>query len=358
MIHPTIEQDYKEITEHLGDSMDRLKGTTILLTGSTGMIGSYFLEFLCYLNQTRFCEPVHIICPVRSPILHTNKRLGYLSKNVNIQWVEADLAKPFDMSCLPDSNYIIHAASPASPRQYLSSPISTVDVNVSATRSFLENSVKNKSLRVFLYVSSGEIYGSPGKKDVPTPETYIGLTNHLAERSCYVESKRFSETLSLIFYRQHRIPVKIVRPVHLYGPGIRLDDGRVWADFLNRALNRKDIVILSDGLARRGFCYIRDATIQMFAVLLKGNIGEVYNVGNENHVSIRELAAVVKEQSRADIDIVIKNQVPDYLKGSPQISCPSTEKVFSLIHINKTTLHEGIGKTIEWAKSFYKIGKI
>ena len=151
------------------------------------------------------------------------------------------------------------------------------------------------------------------------------------------------------YYRIYHSPIIIIRPIHVYGPGFAKDDSRVWADFIRKAVNGEDIQILSDGTARRGFCYIADAVSQIISVFQNGKPGEVYNIGNDHHVSIKDLADVVAVQSGNQIHVVIKNEVPDYLKSSPQISCPDVNKVKSLSpHIINTDLNEGIKRTMEF----------
>ena len=340
-----LKLDFELIVNNLDESIYQLAGSKVLLTGSTGMVGAYLLNFLSYLNTCVFDEAVSVICPVRRSVGAEHAMLRNIYQDQHIQWKEMDLAKSFSVTDFVD--YIIHAASPASPKHYLQEPFATFDVNVNASRIFLDYAVKN-NIRKFLYVSSGEIYGSPNLTDVPTAETYIGTTNHLSERSCYVESKRITETLCMIYYRKYGIPVNIVRPVHVYGPGMKKNDGRVWSDFIEKVMDEKDIDILSDGLASRGFCYIKDAIEQLLTVLLKGENGAVYNIGNDTNISIRELANIIKEKSGKEIQINIHDQVPDYLKGSPQVSCPSITKISELINQDITSIENGIEKTITW----------
>jgi nucleoside-diphosphate-sugar epimerase len=212
----------------------------------------------------------------------------------------------------------------------------------------LEHLKESKKLKAFLYFGSGEIYGNPDIGNIPTSESYAGITNHLSARSCYVESKRFAETLCWNYMKEYNIPVKIIRPVHVYGPGFRENDSRVWADFIVRAARGENIEILGDGLSRRGFCYLADAVLQMMAVIQKGNIGEVYNIGNDTHISIKELADIIARKSERNVAVDIKNQLPAYLQGSPEVSCPSIDKVKQLMPILNTSIEDGIEKSITW----------
>lgn len=355
IIGEILREDFSQATEILGPSLQSFQGSCLLLTGANSMIGYYLVEYFHYLNRTLFQKPLQLVCVTRSEIGPGDTRLGHLAAAPHITWITQDLSRPLDLGAVPAPDYIIHAASPASPRKYLAEPLQTMDVNVGPTRLFLEYGRAHPGLRGFLFISSGEIYGSPPPESVPTPETYLAANDHLSERSCYVQAKIYAETLCRLFFRSWRLPVKMVRPIHVYGPGIKLDDGRVWADFINNALHGEDIRILSDGLARRAFCYLKDALLQMLAVILRGEDGEVYNIGNDSHVNIRELAQTVRQAAGNDLQVVVENNPPAYMQGTPEISCPSIKKVSRLLDFRLTPLEAGIKKTMEWARAVYDL---
>ena len=276
------------------------------------------------------------------------KRISHIFDSSNIELIQQDVGKKFFLE--DGIDYIIHAASKASPKEYLSDPIGTIDANVNGTRQLLEYSVTNK-VESFLFFSSGEIYGDPCLDDIPTKEDYLGRADWLAPRSCYTESKRFSETLCINFFYKYKIPIKIVRPVHIYGPGLRLNDGRVISDFLKDGLAGKDINILSDGLASRGFCYVSDATIAFWNVLLNGRSGQVYNVGNDKEeTSIRDLAKTVAQIFDNKISINFYNKDTfNYLAGSPGRSCPSVDKLRQEFDYEpQVCLRDGLLKLKNW----------
>ena len=133
-----------------------------------------------------------------------------------------------------------------------------------------------------LFYSSSEIYGDPTPENIPTPETYRGNVSCTGPRACYDESKRYGETLCVNFARQHGLPIKVARPFNNYGPGLKITDGRVIPDFARNILDGTDIVMLSDGSAKRTFCYVADAVVGYYKILVKGRSGEAYNVGVED----------------------------------------------------------------------------
>ncbi len=346
-----INQDAEYIIKKSLNYLKKLEGSKILITGACGMIPAYFLDVIFLLNRDYFNRKCKVFA-YDFNIVDEGNRLFYITGSNDFIFKQVDVSKQFEIP--KDINYIIHAASKASPRTYLKDPIGTIYANINGTKTVL-NYMKNNSVESFMYFSSGEIYGDPPDEAVPTPEEYRGCTDHLSERSCYVESKRFSETLCINYYRKYNIPVKIVRPVHIFGPGIRLNDGRVWADFINNAIEGKDIMIMSDGKASRGFCYIADAMKQFWTILLAGKNGEVYNIGNdEEEITIKKLAEIIVNLVDNNISYKIMNNMPSHLKGGPKRSCPDMSKIKRDFDIrNEIKIEEGMKRTIEWVKNFY-----
>lgn len=353
VINSVLLADFKQMLTY-SSTVNFLYGTRWLITGATGMIGSYFLSFLSYLNDVKLNHSMSITVFHRNHIGENHQNIGHLIEKEYINFIKVDLGTEFIFQDADSYDFIVHAASNAAPNIYLNDPIGTINTNVRTTQNLLEHVKESKRLKAFLYFGSGEIYGNPDIRNIPTVEDYAGVTNHLGPRSCYVESKRFAETLCWNYMKEYNIPVKIIRPVHVYGPGFRENDSRVWADFIIRATLGKTIVILGDGLSRRGFCYLSDAVLQMLAVIQQGNMGEVYNIGNDTHISIKELADIIARKSESKVAVEIKNQLPTYLQGSPEVSCPSISKVKQLMPILNTNIEDGIEKSLTWFLSLQR----
>jgi UDP-glucuronate decarboxylase len=346
-MHRILREDFERILPYVPDK-EALKGSRWLITGATGIVLSYLTAFLSWMNETQLDESLTVTALQRRPLDSSDPNLGFLLGRKGLTFRTMDLSKEFSLGAGEDFDYVVHGASHGAPRDYLADPLATMNSNVRGTQIILDHLRMNGRIKAYLQMSSVEIYGEVEAKDVPTPEEYQGRTNHLSSRSCNVESKRFSETLCLQYCRQYGIPVKILRLAQVYGPGFKEHDSRVWVDFLVRASRGKNIEILSDGTARRGFCYVADALTQMLTVARRGEIGGVYNIGNDEHVSIRELADLVSNLSGRPIEVVVKNELPDYLKGSPRISCPSIEKVRALHPLLKTPLRQGLKNSYDW----------
>ena len=189
-------------------------------------------------------------------------------------------------------DYIIHAASNATPSKFGIDPVGTLLPNIIGTYHLLEFA-KKQNLRGFIFVSSGEIYGDlkiPLKK---ISENDIGILNPLSIRSCYAESKKMGENMCISWLAQYKVPTKIVRLFHTYGPEMSLYDGRVHSDFIGDIVHNKNIIMKSDGQSTRPFCYISDVVKGIYTVLLNGTNGEAYNIGGEKPISVMELAKLL-----------------------------------------------------------------
>ena len=241
-------------------------------------------------------------------------------------------------------HYIIHAASPASPRFYKDAPLSVIYPNVLGTINML-NLARTNPVRSILYFSSGEVYGEfAGEID----ENAYGIVDPTALRSCYAESKRMGENLCIAYGSEYGLPVKIVRPFHTYGPGMKLDDGRVFADFVRSVVMGQDIVLTSSGEAKRSFLYLSDATLAYFLILTKGVNNEAYNVANEQGIiSIKELAQIIVGLfPEKGLQVRFEPPKESYMP-SPIMSCAvKTHKLKALGWSPKVSIEQGFSKTI------------
>lgn len=202
----------------------------------------------------------------------------------------------------------------------------------------------------FLFFSSGEVYGVPLDKNKKINENNYGHLDPTNLRSCYAESKRLGETMCVVCSKQFNLNVSIVRPFHTYGPGLDLDDGRVFADFIADVVLKKKINIIGKGLEKRCFCYLSDATVGFLSILLNGVDREAYNLANPScEISIKKLAKLISNLfPEKNIKIKFNNLVikKNYLKSPLVRALPSIEKIKKLGWFPKTSLEEGFKKTI------------
>lgn len=350
-LSPIILSDIQQICVRAKRALKSLEGKTVLIAGAAGFLPSYIVHTIAYANTHILRRPSKIIC-LDNFRTGTAERLRPWADRRDVRFLTKDITKT--MNIREKIDYIIHGASIASPVWYRKFPLETIDANVVGTRKLLDLAREQK-VKGFLYLSSSEIYGDPLKQYIPTSEDYWGNVSPTGPRACYDESKRLAETLCMIYYRQFGIPVKIVRPFNVYGPGLRLDDGRVIPDFIKNALEKQTITIFSNGRITRSFCYIADAVTAMIMLLIEDTAGEAYNVGNDEEVTILKLAKTVDEVAgnKAGVEF-IEHTDKAYLKDNPQRRIPNLNKIRKTINWTpEVPLTEGLRRTLE----FYKGGK-
>lgn len=352
-----VDNDLEYIAANLAEEFPRLAGRNLLITGGAGFLGYYLVQSTLYWNRTRPGPPIDVTV-FDSYIRGVPDWLKQLEGNPHLHLERHNLAEPLPAN-MKDFQFIVHAASIASPTYYRKDPIGTMDANVNGLRNLLEyaRACKNagKAFEGFLFYSSSEIYGDPTPENIPTPETYRGLVSCTGPRACYDEAKRYGETLCVNFAQQVGVPVKSARPFNNYGPGLKVTDRRVLPDYARDVLSGRDIVMLSDGSPKRTFCYVADAVCGYYKILVKGRPGEAYNIGvEEPEISMAELAEKVVALARelfAYRGKVIHQQSSDkdYLLDNPQRRCPVIEKARRELAYNPTiTIDEGLRRSLVW----------
>jgi UDP-glucuronate decarboxylase len=316
-----------EVDKMLPDrNMEDLQGKRILVTGGAGFLGSHLIDRLSN------CEIL-----VVDDLSTMNET--YLPSRVKFKRIKAE-----DFRTDENFNIIAHMAARPSPDDYVNNPVDTMLANSVGTYNMLEIARKNDS--VFFFTSSSEVYGSA--EVVPTPETYWGMVNPVGTRSCYDESKRFSEALILSYYRQYGLDVRIERVFNVYGPRLRGDGsyGRVISRFILRALNGEPLEVHGDGLQTRAFLYVDDWVNATIKVISLGKLcGEVINVGSDREVRILELAKKIIKLTNSNSKIVYGPERPN----DPRRRAADISKARELLNwAPKVTLDEGLRKTIEW----------
>ena len=333
-------EDIKKIAAELEEFHINLEGKTILIAGGKGFLGTYFTNVLSKINEV-LSKPMKII--VLDSLITSKDKKNVIDSNV--EFLEQDISEEFEIE--GNIDYIIHAASIASPPTYRKFPIKTVDVNYQGTKNLLEIA-RDKKITSMLLLSSSEIYGDP---DIfPTPESYVGKVSCTGPRACYDESKRLAETISILYYQQYNIPVKIARPFNVYGPYLNLNDGRVIPDFMNNAINNSEIIIHSDGSPTRSFCYVSDAINAFLKLLFSNHDGIICNVGNDEEISMENVAKMIQNMMNDSISIkMIKSEDPNYTKDNPQRRCPDLSLIKkSIDYVPKINLEEGLKRINIW----------
>ena len=335
------------ILDNLSNEVQKFSGKSVLLTGAAGFLGSNLCSFFYYLNNLDILDkPVELFA--YDKFIHKKEDwVNQYSKSTLINFYEEDI---LSIKNFPKCDYIIHAASIASPIFYRKYPLETIDSNVIGLRKLLDLSLEFNPEGI-LFFSTSEIYGNPDSDNIPTKETYFGNVNSFGPRASYDESKRLSETLCYIYNDKFELPINIVRPFNNYGPGLNINDGRVIPDFFKNILENKDIEIYSDGTSTRTFCYISDAITGYLLALLSKDKGEVYNIGNAvPEISMSDLANLIIKISNSKSKIVYKtNEDIHYLTNNPQRRCPDISKAKNKLNFSPNiSLEEGLGYTYNY----------
>jgi UDP-glucuronate decarboxylase len=346
MMNSHLTRDAHDVVATLGSLNERFSGKSILLTGAAGFLGAQFCHYFCTLNDSGLLQERCRLTAYDNFIRGTPDWMAELGARADVAFSQADVVRHNDY---PPVDFIIHAASIASPTYYRKYPLETMDANVIGLRRLLEHAAAHP-IEGMLCFSTSEIYGDPDPANIPTPEEYRGNVSCTGPRACYDESKRFGETLAVTFWRTRGVPVKTVRPFNNYGPGLGLGDKRVLPDFFTNVLEGRDIVLLSDGRATRTFCYVADAIDGYVRALLSDSHGEAFNIGADSpEISMRDLAQLVIATSGKPLRVSYAvSSDPAYLTDNPQRRCPSLEKARRVLGYEpRISLEDGLARS--WA---------
>ena len=317
---------------------DKLSGCNILVTGATGLIGGCLVESLM-MNPNR---DYHVYASGRNEE-RARKRFAEFAEDKAFHFIQHDVMLPLQSDV--DFDYIIHAASNASPNFFAQKPVEVIKSNIDGVANLMEYGLTH-GMKRFLYVSSGEVYGE-GDGRVFT-EDYSGYVDCTKPRSCYPTSKRAAETLCVSYAAEYGADVVIARPCHVYGPHFTEQDNRVYAQFIRNVLRGEDIVMKSTGEQFRSWCYVVDCASALLHILLKGGSGEAYNIADANsNISIRELAETIAKIGGKKVVIDVPNA--DEQKGFNIVtkSIFATDKLELLGWRAQSNMLDGLNHTIE-----------
>jgi len=267
----------------------------VLVTGGAGFVGS----FLC----DRLIDEGHEVIAIDNFFTGNKANLRQLQNNPHFELIRHDIVEPV----LLEVDWIFNLACPASPVHYQYNPIKTAKTNVIGTLNMLGLAMRVNAR--ILQASTSEVYGNPQVH--PQPEGYFGHVNPIGLRSCYDEGKRVAETLTMDYYRQNQVDVKIVRIFNTYGPRMHPEDGRVVSNFIVAALKGEPVTIHGDGMQSRSFCYVSELVDALYRMMETDNYIGPVNTGNPDEFTIIELAEKVLEMTNSCSKLVKVQARPD-----------------------------------------------
>jgi nucleoside-diphosphate-sugar epimerase len=302
----------------------------ILVTGGAGFIGSH----LC----ARLLEDGHEVVAIDNLITGSERNISHLFDRPGFSFLRHDVVQSLEVK----ADAVFHLASPASPKGYLQNPLETELVNSVGTYNMLE--VARGSGGKFLMASTSEAYGDP--LEHPQRESYWGNVNPVGVRSCYDESKRFAEAMTMTYVRDLGVDARIVRIFNTYGPHSDPDDGRIVPNFVIQALSDRPMTVYGDGSQTRSLCYVSDLVEGLIAAMfVEGTRGEVINLGNPMEHSVLEYAHLIRDfcGSKSEIEFLPLPQ------DDPTRRCPDIAKARGLLGWEpRVGLEEGLRRTIVW----------
>ena len=305
----------------------------ILVTGGAGFIGTNLVE--------KFIDKQHNVIVIDNLLTGSKKNLEHFFNSENFSFIELDVQNHIEVA--EDLDYVLHLASPASPKAYAQYPINTLKAGSIGTINTL-GLAKAKNAK-YLLTSTSEIYGDPLVS--PQPESYWGNVNPNGTRSMYDEAKRFAEAAVSSYNRIYDLDTRILRLFNTYGPKMKINDGRVVTNFIHQAITGNDMTIYGQGNQTRSFCYIDD-TVSGILKAMESDNSEVFNIGNPNEITILQLAEKIIELTNSKSEIkFVKLPEDDPMQRKPDISKANNK----LNWFPEVSLEEGLKKTIEWIEN-------
>ena len=337
--------EQRDIKIILNNSIDWecFRNKTILVTGATGRLGMYIVEAINKADIDWNLN-ITIIALARSEN-KLKKIFGESLKLPNIHTIVQDITQPIHWK--GDVHYIFHTAGAASPWDFTNYPVDTLWGHVEGTHNVLELAREKKSEKV-LYVSTVEIYGE-WKKEESICESDMGVMHCDKARACYPEAKRLCETMFASYEAQYHIPYVCVRLCHTFGPGISLDDGRAFSQFIRNVIHGEDIVLQTDGRAVRTYTYVADAIGAMLIAFTKGK-DSYYNIANvDNLISIRDLAKLIADMDeKGKVRVRYEHQKEQKMKYLPfKLGIMNVDKITALGWRPQVGLQEAFRYTLE-----------
>ena len=302
----------------------------VVVSGAAGFVASHLCE--------RLLAEGYAVLGLDNFLTGADRNIAHLKSNPAFEFREQDVTVPFRVE--GDVAYVIHAASPASPKDYLAHPIETLEVGSSGSRNML--TLAEEKGAKYLVTSTSESYGDPTEH--PQVETYWGNVNPVGPRSCYDESKRYAEAITMAFHRYRGVKTSIARIFNTYGPRMKLNDGRVVPAFLDQALQGKPLTVFGDGSQTRSFCYVSDLVDGLYRLMLSDEVMPV-NLGNPREMTILEFANTIIAMTGSKSTLT-REPLP---QDDPKQRQPDISKAKRVLGWEpKVSLEEGLKPTIEY----------
>lgn len=340
-------EDIKRIAQQ-SYPWEKLKNKSFLISGATGMIGSFLIDVIMYRN-IKYDMNCKIYALGRNR-LKAIERFKAFKENDNFCFVEQDINQPLDDDTYGTVDYILHAASNTHPVAYATDPIGTVASNIIGTNNLLDFASRHQTER-FIFTSTVEIYGENRGDQEYFTEDYCGYIDCNTLRAGYPESKRCGEALCQAYIKQNNLDVVIPRLARTYGPTMLQSDTKAISQFLKKGIAGEDIVLKSEGTQLYSYTYVADAVSGILAVLFYGTCGEAYNIADSNSdIMLKDLAGIIAEIAGTKVvfEIPDATEQAGYSKATKAIM--DAEKIEKIGWKAIYDINHGLGRTISMLK--------
>lgn len=337
-----IQEDIEHIVQDDVIEWEQFRGSSVLVTGATGLIGRQMIMSLLLANDQKKLN-LRVIAVVRSA-QRAKHVFSELLGNEHLIFVEQDIKEVISYAGAVD--FIIHAASVTASKEFVERPVETIETAYSGCHNILQFA-RDKHIRAGVFLSSMEIYGVSEKKLLT--ENDYGYLDHVNVRSSYSEGKKLCECLCSSYWKEYKVPFKIARLTQTFGPGVEKEDNRVFAQFAKAVLQKENIVLFTEGKTVRNYCYIADAIKAILLILLKGDSGQAYNVANmKTEISIYDMAIMLtKEYNEGKKCVEIRQeQAGKYGYNPVSRTCIDSSKLMRLGWVPQVGLKEAYDRMI------------
>jgi dTDP-glucose 4,6-dehydratase len=301
-----------------------------VISGAAGFIGSHLCDWLLEKGRS--------VVALDNLITGSMDNIEHLRSNPKFEFHHVDVARSFEIG--GNVHTVMHLASLASPKDYLEHPIETLESGSAGTRNMLDLALRHGA--TFLLTSTSECYGDP--LEHPQRETYWGNVNPVGMRSCYDESKRYAEALTMAYHRVHGMKTNIARIFNTYGPRMQLKDGRVVPAFIDQVLQGQPMTVYGDGSQTRSFCYVSDMVRGLW-LLSQSDERYPVNLGNPREMTILEFAEQIKAVAGSDADFEFRPLPED----DPKRRRPDISKAQRILGWEpEVPLEDGLRETLDY----------
>lgn len=326
----------------------KLKNSTILITGATGLVGSFLVDVLMFKNENGLNCTIYALSRDKERFI---KRFSKWRNNPLLQHISFDINQPFSNNEIDNVDYVLHLASNTHPLLYSTDPIGTITTNIYGVQNLLDFCIKHESSR-FVFASSNEVYGE-NRGDVELfNEEYCGYINCNTVRAGYPESKRCGEALCQAYRIQKGIDIVIPRLTRSYGPTMLMNDSKAISQFIKKAIAGEPIVLKSEGTQFYSYTYVADAVSGLLFVLLKGIDGEAYNIADiSSDISLKDLAKIIAAQSNLEVVFELPDSIESAGYSKATKARLSGDKIKALGWTPKFNISSGVERTISILRS-------